>query len=291
MRDKNTVWKNGWPIAYLSKQISFRLFSGWTGTGEAVTFLLHGVCQQLLHGASHSANAKGPGPRGSTSPVCCPWESGTPERFYLGAWGDSSHIKFYPYCHWRLKDTPLSPGGEGNILPLFPEGLVPISQLLENLDQVSVAAAQQVLCCLPGKEEMWPPVALYASSGSSVIMVFTLFMVKIMQFYSDGKSGWQQGAEQPVALRCPCVCEQWATGSPLGAQDLGSSRESNRGCWHMDNPKCVFSPGKMWKPLWYHNGRGERVKLMKLPHHHVSEEGKQWWRTWGQGSKFQVFTC
>lgn len=173
----------------------------------------------------------------------------------------------------------------------FPEDLVPISQLLENLDQVSVAAAQQVLCCLPGKEEMWPPVALYASFGSSVIMVFTLFMVKIMQFYSDGKSGWQQLAEQPVALRCACVCEQWATGSPLGAQDLGSSRESNRGCWHMDNPKCVFSPGKMWKPLWYHNGRGERVKLMKLPHHHVSEEGKQWWRTWGQGSKFQVFTC
>lgn len=39
---------------------------------KAVTFLLHGICQQLLHGASHFANPKGVRPQGSTSHVCCP---------------------------------------------------------------------------------------------------------------------------------------------------------------------------------------------------------------------------
>lgn len=67
--------------------------------------------------------------------------------------------------------------------------------------------------------------------------------------------------------------------SHLRVQDFESSRGSYGDCLAEGPIKmCVFSRKKMCKPLGYDNGREEGIKLMKLPHHHMSEERKKWWR-------------
>lgn len=123
---------------------------------------------------------RGSGPRGSSSHVCCPCCTHADlSGFTWELEVTLFQVNFHPYCHWTLRTAHGSRGRRH-----YPTSASQKTRFrflsfthLENLDQVSVPGACLVLWCFPGKEEMWPTVALCANSLCNV-----LFTAEIVQF-------------------------------------------------------------------------------------------------------------
>lgn len=230
MRDKNTVWKNEWPIAYLSKQISFRLFSGWTGTGEAVTSLLRGVCQQLLHGASHSANAKGVRAQGQHQPcVLSLWVRqtwvilpGSLRWFFSYQVPPLQSLKAagLPTESRRRRQYPASPSKKTWFQFLS-------FTHLENLDQVSV----------PGKEEMWPSVVLYASSGSSEYGIYCQDHAVLVRWQIRVTAACRTACGLEMSL---CLWRNELQGATWGLRTPGALEETTETAGRWTNQNVCF---------------------------------------------------